>query len=63
MLEQALLRKQFETLLADQQAVLGQEEAAAARQADPEAQVHFEALCRDKKRHIRLTQRLLEIVE
>ena len=32
MLEQALLRKQFETLLADQQAVLGQYESAGARQ-------------------------------
>ncbi len=63
MLEQALLRKQFETLLADQQAVLGQYESAGARHCDPEARVHFEVLCRDKKRHILLTQRLLEIVE
>ena len=63
MLEQMLLRQQFETLLADQQAVLGQYESAAAQQDDPEAQAHFEMLCRDKKRHIQLTQRLLEIVE
>ena len=63
MLEQTLLRRQFETLLADQQAVLGQYESVAAQQDDPETQAHFEMLCRDKKRHIQLTQRLIEIVE
>ena len=63
MLDQLALREQFEVLLADEQAALGQYESAAANQADPETRAHFEVLCREKKRHIQLAERLLEIVE
>ena len=62
MLEQIMLREQFETLLCQQQTALGQYETAA-KTADQENREHFDQLCRDKKRHIQLTQRLLEIVE
>lgn len=62
MLEQMMLREQFETLLGRQQVALGHYETAA-KTADQENRGHFDQLCREKKRHIQLTQRLLEIVE
>ncbi len=62
MLEQMMLREQFETLLGQQQAALGHYETAA-KTADQQTREYFDQICRDKKRHIQLTQRLLEIVE
>lgn len=63
MLEQAMLREQFETILADQQAALGMYESAALQEKDPNARAELDLLCREKKRHILLTERLLEIVD
>lgn len=63
MLEQVLLREQFEELLGKQQSALGQYEEVAARETDPDTRAQLDQLCREKKRHIELTQRLLEIVE
>lgn len=62
MLEQSVLREQFEKLRDTQLAALGQYEAAA-QTADPAAKADFVQLCREKRRHIELTERLLEIVE
>lgn len=62
MLEQIMLREQFETLLGQQQAALGHYQTAA-KTVDQEHREQFDQLCKDKKRHIQLTQRLLEIVE
>ncbi len=63
MLDQIMLREQFEALLAHQQAALGKYESVAAGNNDPQTKAEFDQLCREKKRHIRLTERLLEIVE
>ncbi len=62
MLEQIVLRERFETLLGQQRDALGRYEAAAGETAG-ETRGQLDQLCRDKKRHIQLTQRLLEIVE
>jgi len=63
MLDQFLLREQFKTLQITQQEALGRYESAAARQADPTAKADLDQLCRDKRRHLELTERLLEIIE
>ncbi|MFA6132938.1 MAG: hypothetical protein WC869_02835 [Phycisphaerae bacterium] len=64
MLEQALLREQFSQLLAKAQEA---EQAYAglihAGVRDPHAAQELEQLLADKQRHVRLAQRLLEIVE
>ncbi len=62
MLEHVMLREQFQTLLNTQQAALGQYQTAA-QTADPESKAKLDQLCREKLRHVELTQRLLEIVE
>jgi hypothetical protein len=62
MLEQFLLRDQFKTLQESQREVLGRYETAALH-ADPAAKADLDQLCREKRRHIELTERLLEIVE
>lgn len=63
MLEQALLREQVQELLAAER----QAEAAYANLAqgasDPVLKEQLEQLCRDKQRHIRLAERLLEILD
>jgi hypothetical protein len=64
MLEQSLLREQFESLLAQQQQVVGQyESAASSAEIDEDLRVKLAEVCRDKKRHIELTQRLIEILD
>jgi hypothetical protein len=62
MLEQSLLRDQFLHLLEHQQQAVGEYESASGV-LDAETRVHIEELCRDKKRHIELTERILEILE
>ena len=63
MLEQAQLAEQFRKLLATEQ----QAEAVYAqlsRQAgDPDVKTQALQLLREKQKHIRLTERLLEILE
>lgn len=63
MLEQAFLRERFEDLLAHQEEALGHYETVAAEETDPQRLSHLQDILRDKKRHIELTRRLLEIVE
>ncbi len=63
MLEQMILRERFEDLLARQQNALGCYESAGSNTTDPETRKQLNQLCKEKKRHIQLTERLLEIVE
>ncbi|MBN1555963.1 MAG: hypothetical protein JXA11_14560 [Phycisphaerae bacterium] len=62
MLDQCVLREQFRRLQETQQEALGQYETAA-RQADPAVKADLDQLCREKRRHLELTERLLEIIE
>ncbi len=62
-IEQAMLRERFQDLLAQEQQALGAYERLATQTTDPEVLQEVEHLCRDKQRHIELTERLLEIVE
>ena len=63
MLEQAILREQFQTLLAREQNAAQTYADLAAKITDPTLRRQVEQLHREKLRHIRLTERLLEIVE
>lgn len=63
MLEQAILREQFESLLAKELEAAELYEHLAARTADAGVRREIEHLCREKCRHIRLAQRLIEIVD
>ena len=51
-----------EIALQEQQALLTYE-SLLAQAIDPELRTHVETLCRDKLRHVELTERLLEIVD
>lgn len=61
-LEQALLREQFQTLLAQEQEALAAYADLAAKVNDRAIREQLEQLSRDKQRHVELTERLLEIV-
>lgn len=63
MLEQALLRERFESLLKIEQEVQRAYEDLASLVDDPQGRQQIQQLARDKQRHIELTQRLLEMVE
>jgi hypothetical protein len=64
MLEQSLLREQFENLLAQHEEAIGAYESAAGNnEIDAALRAQLADVCRAKKRHIELTQRLLEIVD
>lgn len=63
MLEQAALREQFQTLLAREQYAAEIYGELAAKLQDAKIRQQVEQLHREKLRHIRLTERLLEIVE
>ena len=63
MLEQALLRERFESLLKIEQEVQRAYEDLASLVDDPHGRQQIQQLARDKQRHIELTQRLLEMVE
>jgi rubrerythrin len=62
-IEQAQLRDRFQVLLAQEQQALRVYEQLAAQASDPEIRDMVEHLLRDKRRHVELTERLLEIVE
>ena len=63
MFEEAELAEQFNALLDQQQHAADHYQAVAAKTDDPQMKHQIEQVCRDKKRHIQLTQRLLEIVD
>ena len=62
MLEQALLSEQFRALLEKEQEVARCYAELVARVEDPRLRQQVARLCRDKNRHVRLAERLLEIV-
>jgi len=62
-LEQAQLRERFTALLAQEQQALKTYEQLLAQAIDPHLRDQIELLCRDKQRHVELTERLLEIVD
>ena len=63
MLEQALLREQFQDLLVkERQAWQSYSELASQAETD-RIRDQLRQLCRDKQRHIELAERLLEILE
>ena len=63
MLEQATLRERFEALLERQRQALAVYESLADHGPDPAVRKQAIQLRREKERHIRLTERLLEIVD
>jgi rubrerythrin len=62
-LEEALLAEQFQTLLEKERQAACAYAGLAAKVTDPHLKLKIEQLCRDKEKHIRLAERLLEIVE
>jgi rubrerythrin len=62
MLEQSILREQSERLLNSAQQAVGTYLVLARTQSDPRLREQLQRLCRDKQRHVRLAERLLEIV-
>ena len=63
MLEQAELREQVQALLAKERQAEAAYAELASKIADPAARQQLEALRHDKQRHIRLAERLLEILD
>jgi hypothetical protein len=63
MIEQATLRRRFQTLLEQQRQALSVYESLAASSADPAVRKQAIQLHKDKQRHVLLTERLLEIVD
>jgi ferritin-like metal-binding protein YciE len=62
-LDQAILREQFESLLASERQALDACQKLLSRLSDPSSRKQIEQLMRDKQKHIGLIERLLEIVE
>jgi len=62
-IEQAMLRERFQDLLAHERQALEAYAELAARTNEPEILERIEQLRRDKRRHVELTERLLEIVD
>ena len=62
MLDHALLRERFQALLDQERRVEGIYASLASESADPARRELADRLRRDKKRHIQLAERLLEIV-
>ena len=63
MLEQALLREQFQALLEQQRHAVRVYADLAGNANDPSVKQEAQQIQRDKERHILLTERLLEIVD
>jgi len=63
MFEEAQLAEQFSDLLNRQKEAAQYYAAAADSTDDPNVRREIEQVVREKKRHIQLTQRLLEIVD
>lgn len=62
MLEQAVLREQFQMLLSQEQQALQAYADLVTKVDDPAIREQVEQLRREKQRHVELTERLLEIV-
>jgi len=63
MFEEAQLAEQFDVMLDQQQQAANYYAAMVAQTDDPQVRRQVEQVCREKKRHIQLTQRLIEIVD
>ena len=63
MLEQAMLREQFMALLSQEQRAADLYARLASELSDPRLRRQLEQLCRDKQRHARMAERLIEIVD
>ncbi|MCP4377155.1 MAG: hypothetical protein GY794_13385 [bacterium] len=63
MFEEAELAEQFNALLDQQQQAADYYATVASNTDDPHVRRQVEQVHREKKRHIQLTQRLLEIVD
>ena len=63
MLEESLLREQFEELLEAERQAVATYRDMLGKLEDAEARQKVEQLLRDKQRHVELTERLLEIME
>ena len=63
MLEQATLRERFQTLLEQQRQALMVYESVAGLSCDPGVRKQALQIRKEKERHIRLTERVLEIVD
>ena len=63
MLDQTVLRERFEGLLAQARQAEGVYASLASQVHDPQLREQVEQIHRDKRRHILLTERLLEIVD
>ncbi|MHC4561507.1 MAG: hypothetical protein ACYS8X_01905 [Planctomycetota bacterium] len=62
MFEQAILAEQFRRLLLKQQEAAQAYARLLKEVDDPELREKVDHICRDKLRHVRLSERLLEIV-
>ena len=63
MLEQNLLRSQFRELLEQNLDAVGRYESAIEHSREIPGSRQLDTLLEDKKRHVELTERLLEIIE
>ena len=63
MFEEAQLAEQFNALLDQQQQAANYYATMATQTDDPQVRRQVEQVCREKNRHIELTQRLIEIVD
>ena len=63
MLEQALLREQVQELLVKERQAEAAYADLASKVQDPAVKQQLQALRHDKQRHIRLAERLLEILD
>ena len=63
MFEQALLTEQFEKLLARAEQAEQMYAGIADETDDPDLREQIQELCREKRRHVQMTKRLLEIVD
>jgi len=62
MLEQALLREQIQAFLATENQTLQAYSRLTADTGNPQLREQLEQLSKEKQRHIRLTEQLLEIL-
>jgi rubrerythrin len=63
MLEQAMLREQFTDLLARERQAAEAYARILQQTSDPPVREQLQQMLRDKQKHIRLAERLLEIVQ
>ncbi len=63
MLEHVQLTEQFQELLEQQRQAMSAYNELAKKFDDPQIREEIDQLCKEKLRHIALTERLLEIVQ